>query len=290
MEHLFGSTTLAACMVDRDLTICKASKAAAAMFGLDSLLGLRAGDLVPGAALILQRYFDLADLDEPLPDHRFMADGRDYAVTFHTLIDPQTGAGALLVIALDMTRSLRIERVLRTSRRRLLTASQQDHLTGLLNRRGFDAAFHREVRRARRAATPLSLLIIDIDWFKAYNDSLGHQAGDRCLGLVADALGGCLRRAGDLACRYGGEEFAVILPETDEDGASAVAANCRQAVEALAIPHPESSYGQITVSVGIAWTGAVAGAGTILTDASQMFAKADAALYTAKRNGRNRCE
>ncbi len=277
-------------MVDRDLTICRASDAAAAMFGLGTLSGLHAGNLVPGAVPILRRCFDLADMGEALPDHRFMAGGRDYAVTFHAVTDPQTGTDALMVIALDMTRSLRIERVLRTSRRRLLTASRQDHLTGLLNRRGFDAAFHREVRRARRAATPLSLLIIDIDWFKPYNDSLGHQEGDRCLTLVADALTGCLRRAGDLACRHGGEEFAVILPETDAGGASAVAANCRQAVEALAIPHPESSHGRITVSIGIAWTGAAAGAGTMPVDASQMFAKADAALYTAKRNGRNRCE
>lgn len=286
MEHLFGSTSLAACMLDRDLTIGKASKAAAAMFGLPTLLDRQAGDLVPGAAPVLHRCFELADLGLPLPDHRFMMGGRDYAVTFHPVRHADLGISALLTIAMDVTRSLRIERVLRTSRRRLLVESRQDHLTGLLNRRGFDAALDREVRRARRSATPLALLIVDIDWFKPYNDSLGHQEGDRCLRLVADALGTCLRRASDLACRYGGEEFVLILPDTDARGAIAVAANCQRAIEALAVAHPASVHGRITASIGIVG----ANAGSVPADPAQVFAQADAALYSAKRNGRNRYE
>lgn len=286
MEHLFGSTLLAACLIDRDLTIGRASEAAAALFGLPTLLDRQADDLVSGAAPVLRRYFELADLGLPLPDHRFMMGGHDYAVTFHPVRCADLGAIALLTIAMEVTRSLRIERVLRTSRRRLLTASRQDHLTGLLNRRGFDAALHREVRRARRSATPLSLLIVDIDWFKAYNDSLGHQEGDRCLQLVADALGACLRRASDLACRYGGEEFVLILPDTDAKGATAVAANCQRAIEALAIAHPAGAHGRLTASIGIVG----AHAESVPANPAELFAQADAALYTAKRNGRNRYE
>ncbi|WP_285020008.1 GGDEF domain-containing protein [Novosphingobium sp. fls2-241-R2A-195] len=286
MEHLFGSMSLAACMFDRNLTIGKASKAAATMFGLPTLLGRQADDLVPGAAPVLHRCFELADLGLPLPDHRFIMGGRDYAVTFHPLRHAGLAITALLAVAMDVTRSLRIERVLRASRRRLLMASRQDHLTGLLNRRGFDAALHREVRRARRSATPLSLLIIDIDWFKAYNDNLGHQEGDRCLGLVADALGTCLRRASDLACRYGGEEFVLILPETDAKGAVAVAANCQQAIHTLAIAHPASAYGRLTTSIGIVAAQAL----SIPVDPTGLFAQADTALYRAKNNGRNRWE
>lgn len=282
MEDLFASPSLAACVFDREQRIRSASEAAAAIFGLPTLAGLLARDLVPGAGPVLSRCFDLAQLGAALPETRFMAGERHYTVTFHGTPDSDT----LLAVAMDMTRSLRIEQVLRTSRRRLLTASRSDHLTSLLNRRGLDAALHRELRRARRAAAPLSLLLIDIDWFKAYNDSLGHQEGDRCLALVAGALGGCLRRASDLACRYGGEEFVLILPETDAPGAAAVAANCQREIERLAVTHPASPLGRITASIGIVSVDAASSP----ADAAALITTADAALYRAKREGRNRCE
>ncbi|MFT4054743.1 MAG: GGDEF domain-containing protein [Novosphingobium sp.] len=282
VEHLLGSTSLAACVFDRDLRISRASEAAAAIFGLPTLAGLYVQDLVFEAEPILHRCFDLAEQGAALPESRFVANGRHYAVTFHAARDADT----LLALAMDITRSLRIENVLRASRRRLLTASRSDHLTGLLNRRGLDAALHRELRRARRSASALSLLLIDIDWFKAYNDNLGHQEGDRCLSLVAGALSACLRRASDLACRYGGEEFMLILPETDARGAGSVATNCQREIEALAIAHPASPLGRITASIGIV----AMDAGSVSVDAMTLITKADAALYRAKRKGRNRCE
>lgn len=282
VEQLFGSPSLATCIIDRDRRISRASEAAAAIFGVSALEGLLADDLIPDASPVIRRCFDLAARGAAIPDQHFAANGRRYALSFHAMA---TGGGELLVIALDMTRRLEVEDLLRASRRRLMAASRRDHLTGLLNRRGLETALHLELRRARRSKTPLSLLVIDIDWFKAYNDNLGHREGDRCLGRVADALLGCLRRAGDVACRYGGEEFVLILPGTNAAGAAIVASNCQRAIEALSIAHPASPLGRITVSVGI-----VEAEGGALPDAAMLFDQADRALYRAKRNGRNRYE
>lgn len=179
---------------------------------------------------------------------------------------------------------------LRESQRRLqelnlqlLQLSQSDGLTGLANRRFFDETMESELRRAERAAQPLSLLMVDIDHFKKYNDHYGHQQGDRCLTAAADALRAMARRAGDLAARYGGEEFALILPATDAEAAAAVATQLCQAVRALAQPHAGSPLGLLTVSVGHAsW---LPGADLL---AAPLIDAADKALYRAKEGGRDR--
>ncbi len=115
--------------------------------------------------------------------------------------------------------------------------SSTDGLTGIFNRRRFDETLDREWRRANRNQSPLSLILMDIDLFKPFNDHYGHVAGDECLRRLAQVLPGCLRRASDLAARYGGEEFACLLPDTDADGADKVAGNVRDAVNELNIPH-----------------------------------------------------
>ncbi|MBV8260046.1 MAG: GGDEF domain-containing protein, partial [Paraburkholderia sp.] len=140
-----------------------------------------------------------------------------------------------------------------------------------------------EWARARRSGGQLSLALIDVDRFKLYNDRYGHLAGDEALVAVARALGAHARRAGDCAARYGGEEFVLLLPDTGEAQALALAEKVRAAIEALALPHAGSPNGVLTVSVGVACTTQRAfGGWRALTDA------ADAALYTAKRSGRNR--
>jgi diguanylate cyclase (GGDEF)-like protein/PAS domain S-box-containing protein len=159
-----------------------------------------------------------------------------------------------------------------------------DGLTHLANRRRFEQALEREVARARRGQRPLSLCMIDIDAFKAFNDSLGHPAGDACLFAVGQAIASCLRRPADLAARYGGEEFAVVLPETDAGGAAWIAESMRARVQALELAHPRSPVGPVvTVSIGVASAKAQPG----LT-AALMVGAADRALYAAKRSGRNR--
>ncbi len=175
---------------------------------------------------------------------------------------------------------------LREANARLKQLSMHDALTGLPNRRQFDQSLELEWSRALRNRRPLSLLIVDVDCFKALNDLHGHQAGDDCLQKIASALHRSLRRAGDVAARYGGEEFAAILPDSDLLGAAAVAESMRLAVFDLEIPHEESSVERfVTISAGVA---------TVEPSADQsqasLISAADEALYRAKRNGRNRVE
>ncbi|HVN77354.1 MAG TPA: diguanylate cyclase [Thermoanaerobaculaceae bacterium] len=198
-------------------------------------------------------------------------------------------------IALLRTRRIRrrneeLEATVRERTHQLAEANQAlerlattDGLTGIANHRVFQAKLGREWARAGRDGTSLSLLMIDIDAFKAYNDALGHQAGDSCLRRVAQAVASHAARAGDLAARYGGEEFAVLLTGTDAEGARVVAEKVRAAVERLAVPHPASPVAAwVTVSVGVAtMVPAVDGEPAVLV------AAADRGLYAAKHAGRN---
>jgi diguanylate cyclase (GGDEF)-like protein len=162
--------------------------------------------------------------------------------------------------------------------------STEDGLTGLFNRRHFDEALAIEWRRAARSRSTLSLLMLDIDFFKSFNDTAGHQAGDECLRRVAETLLACVQRAGDLVARYGGEEFAVLLPETDAGHALQIANRVRERIEALELEHPASPLGHVTISVGVA---------SVIpprdgSGPGDFVRVADAALYDAKRQGRNR--
>jgi diguanylate cyclase (GGDEF)-like protein/PAS domain S-box-containing protein len=158
----------------------------------------------------------------------------------------------------------------------------RDGLTGLANRRCFDDTLHAEWSRALRQQQPLSLLMVDVDNFKAYNDAHGHLGGDECLKRIASAVASEMR-ANDLVARYGGEEFAVILPNQSLKGAATVAERIRCRVEQLQLPNRLAPNGRITVSIGAAT--AIAGADN---DPSELVAIADAALYRAKHLGRNR--
>ena len=164
--------------------------------------------------------------------------------------------------------------------------STHDGLTGIANRRYFDERLTNEWRRAARTQQPLALVMIDIDYFKAFNDAYGHLDGDDCLKQVAYVLSDHVQRAGDLIARFGGEEFVVILPGLDAEAASRVGEAFRRKVEALGIIHQESQVSpSVTISVGVAST---IPPGDPTLDASHLIAAADHALYIAKREGRNR--
>jgi diguanylate cyclase (GGDEF)-like protein len=166
--------------------------------------------------------------------------------------------------------------------------SYVDGLTGLANRRRFDEVLGEEWRRAARSGLPLSLVMLDIDFFKRYNDRYGHQRGDDCLRRVASTLAGTVRRVGDLASRYGGEEFAVLLPLTAGREALRVAETIRGAVAALGMEHHDSQIApHVTVSVGVA-TARPRPADHTPEDPAGLVAAADGALYEAKRLGRDR--
>lgn len=157
-----------------------------------------------------------------------------------------------------------------------------DGLTGAFNRRSFDERIVQEVRRHHRQGGWLALAMIDIDCFKAYNDHYGHQQGDDCLRLVAQALTRAARRPGDMLARYGGEEFALILPRTEPDGLVCFGEMLCESVRGLQIPHAASSAGgNVSISVGLAVTDAR------LTDAARLIGAADRALYRAKAAGRD---
>ncbi len=175
---------------------------------------------------------------------------------------------------------------LEDANRQLSILVRQDGLTGLGNRRHFDDMLGTEYRRAMRVGTPLTLIMIDVDRFKAFNDLYGHPAGDACLQAVARALAGSLRRPADLAARYGGEEFAVLLPSTDEAGALISAARIQDAVRAAGVPHSGSDGGILSLSLGVA----VLMPGSGGDGPAALVEAADNALYAAKRAGRNRVQ
>ncbi len=162
-----------------------------------------------------------------------------------------------------------------------------DTLTRLANRRRFDEVLAHELRHARLAGTPTALLLLDVDYFKKFNDRYGHPAGDACLREVARILAAQVNRNRDLPARYGGEEFAVILPDTELAGALAVAERLRHEIQALQLPHQESPAGVVTASIGVAVLVRASGGEA---DPGELIAHADRHLYDAKHAGRNRVD
>ncbi len=190
----------------------------------------------------------------------------------------------LLLLYRAKIRERTLERIVDERTVQLQRLARYDGLTDLANHRTFYETFQKEWAVAGREKKPLSVITVDIDFFKPFNDTFGHQEGDECLRKVAQALRAQVRRPADLAARTGGEEFFILLPGTDRDGALAMAENIRSAIADLAIPHPASSVASVvTVSLGVA---------TMVppptTEASQFISRADQALYDAKRLGRNR--
>jgi len=173
-------------------------------------------------------------------------------------------------------------RALEEANRSLATLSITDPLTGLANRRKFAEVLEAEWQRAQRPGCSIGMALIDIDHFKQYNDRYGHIAGDACLRRVAAALEGSIRQGTDLLVRYGGEEFAIILPGADLDATHGVVERARRVVSALEEPHAGAPRGFVTISVGIAAISPAAH-----DSAEQLIQAADAALYEAKRSGRN---
>ena len=159
-----------------------------------------------------------------------------------------------------------------------------DGLTGVANRWHLNEFVQREWARAVRENTTVAVIMVDIDFFKAYNDTYGHLAGDECLKRVARQLKNNIKRPADLVARYGGEEFAIVLPNTDVQGAEVIAENCRKSIETLAIVHGASSVSSVvTVSLGVAGSREAQ-----CRAATDLFEGADSALYQAKQLGRNR--
>ncbi|UZJ59169.1 diguanylate cyclase [Pseudomonas sp. KU26590] len=177
------------------------------------------------------------------------------------------------------------ETELNTARTALEIIAQTDSLTHLANRRCFDAAFQQEWGRASRNNSTIAIILLDIDWFKQYNDCYGHIQGDDCLSEVAGIIGSCINRPGDLAARYGGEEFVILLPETHLAGALVIAEKVRLSIENAHIEHATSPLGNVTISSGVVAINAPEKEGY-----KAALKEADRLLYCAKTKGRNRVE
>ena len=188
-----------------------------------------------------------------------------------------------LLFRRELRRRQEVEASLRAAAESLSTLASTDAMTGLGNRRVFEAALDREWWRAVRQEFPIALLMLDVDSFKAFNDHYGHQAGDEVLKRIASCMARSIGRSGDLAARFGGEEFVILLPETDSAGALALADHIREEIEGLDIQHCGSLCGRVTASVGVAAIRPHA------ADRPDMLVEAaDKALYRAKSAGRNR--
>jgi len=217
-------------------------------------------------------------------DRAIEAGGDDYLVKPVSFVVLNAKIRALQRIESTRTKLLEISRELAAANRELESLSRQDGLTGIANRRYFDSYLLTEVKRASRERQPLSLILADVDHFKAFNDCYGHQAGDDCLRQVASTLKAVARRPADLAARYGGEEFAIVLPATAMEGAVDVAKSLARAIEEMAILHARSGVSPtISLSQGIA--SMIPAQDTTPENVIQL---ADQALYQAKQQGRNR--
>ena len=202
--------------------------------------------------------------------------------------DPLGGLPIFVGNLRDISRQKAAEDQLAATNAELVALSLNDPLTGIANRRHFDEVLLKEWKRAIREQTALSLILLDIDRFKSFNDMYGHLAGDNCLRTVAGAVASVVKRPSDLAVRYGGEEFALILPVTEAEGAESVAYTARAAIEALGLTHAGNALcgGVVTASFGVST--AYPQAGGPPEAALDLIAQADALLYEAKRTGRNR--
>lgn len=184
----------------------------------------------------------------------------------------------------DVSIAVKKERLLREQAEALRGLAYIDGLTGIPNRRRLNEYLGDEFKRAKRNRTPLSVIMVDVDYFKQYNDTYSHSAGDFCLQRVANAIKATLRRPADLVARYGGEEFSIILPDTPENPAISLGEDIRKQIESLDILHETSEVARhVTVSMGIAGVPP----DSKISD-SELLIQADTALYQAKKNGRNR--
>lgn len=191
--------------------------------------------------------------------------------------------GTAMVVVSNITVAKQAEIALKQSAEQLRALADTDGLTSLTNRRAFDLAFASETERSIRSDIPISVLLLDIDRFKAYNDTYGHLAGDDCLRVVGRCLASSIKRSTDLVARYGGEEFVVLLPNTDEKGAAVVAEEFIRLLAQESILHEASEFGRVTASIGIA---SAKGKG-LQFGSARFLSTADSALYEAKERGRN---
>lgn len=278
--------------MDAKGTIEMVNPAVEQMFGYqqDELTGKNISLLMPDAIAEMHQYWVDNYLNSPdkkisgrqLDTEGKRKDGSTFPLSVSVSDKVINGKHMFTSIMRDITEQHNVLDSLKIKNTELEYLSSHDDLTGLHNRRTGDEFLQREWNRAVRAKTSITIMMIDIDYFKKYNDRYGHQAGDACLLRVATTMKLVLNRPSDMVARYGGEEFIAILPETDSVGALQVAENIRKSINDLEIPHSESDKEVVTVSIGIGTAQPVK-----LMNYEKLVSCADKALYQAKGQGRN---
>ena len=289
MMAIYNTAPSALCLIGRDGRYLAANTAYAAIHGVpaETLVGRNVAELLPNASLGIRRSLKLLDAGQDVPAQEIEHQDRFYqllANPVHNLMGQVIGITAALT---DITDRRQVEQKLAQINRKLEYYANNDHLTGLPNRRHVDEVLMDQVHHTMRREHPLSVLMIDVDFFKKYNDHYGHLRGDDCLRIVAAELSKVLQRYGDLVGRYGGEEFIAILPGTDAIGALKISGAILHAISALDLPHAQSRYGKLTLSIGAASLGSAPHARGVERIRDMLLQTADQALYTAKLSGRN---
>jgi diguanylate cyclase (GGDEF)-like protein/PAS domain S-box-containing protein len=303
LRSIFDTVVDAIITIDRQGIIRSINPATEKLFGYgsDELLGNNVSMLMPEGMRqhhdgYIQRYLDTGEKRIMGSEREVKAitkDGREFAAELSVSEMTIGGEPMFTGLVRDISERVRMREELERTNAELLATNQAlwqsaktDALTGLANRRHFDDTLELELRRAARQNQPLALLLLDLDYFKQFNDEYGHYEGDKCLKAVAKVLHDNCQRSGELAARYGGEEFTVILPYTTADQARDVAERIRLAVTDLHLPHLRSKISDwVTTSIGVAPCPAGA---DCPVEPTELFNAADQALYLAKAEGRNR--
>ena len=295
LQNVIDSIPTMIVVKDRCHRIQVANQAAAILHGFTptQMVGQGEGDINPHLSLAeTERLEQISQqvmatqvayqLEQKLVDVE--GNSRWYQILISPFKDREGRVMGVVNNAIEITERKRVETALQEANQKLEQLATHDGLTHSANRRYFDEYLQQEWQRMTREQQPLSLILLDVDCFKAYNDYFGHQQGDEGLVAIAQAIRQAVKRSVDLLARYGGEEFGVILPNTRRSGAESVAQAIQAEIKALRLPHPKSRVNDyLTVSMGIASV-----VPTPSQAAADLVAAADSALYQAKRRGRDR--
>lgn len=287
LQALYDSLPVALSVIGRDGCCLAANRAYAAIHGLApaDVIGRQVNEYLPGASEQLRDDFAHFDAGFDRMERDIACHGRHYMLALQSVRDADGKVQGITSVLVDITARQRMQEAAEEARRHWHYHANHDHLTGLANRRRMDDAVTSEAGRCLRKGAPLSMLMIDVDFFKSYNDRFGHQRGDECLRVIGTCLRGRIQRHDDMVGRYGGEEFIAVLPGTDAAGAQQVAQRVLDDVRALGIWHPDSPHGCVTISIGVASLDDLPSSTCASRDA--LLSHADRALYAAKRAGRN---
>lgn len=292
LETIYDTTPVALCMLDLDGRLVMSNKAMNGLLNIspEEAAGSLLGHVMPDVWQQFQDDFFLAESGVIIPGREIIWRDRCYDTQPVALYNASNRVVGLSVTWVDITARREAEQKLASANQVLQQYAQRDHLTGLYNRRYMDERLMNEINQAVEDGFPLSVCLADIDYFKRYNDNYGHQSGDNCLRAVAKALVSSRRRPEDNVSRYGGEEFLVILPRTDQAQALAEAERLRENINALMLPHVASPTHYLTISIGVATLYACESLSPdtpLHMIASGLIHQADTALYAAKNRGRN---